>query len=40
MEIEAATGTSSKLCLSEVVLEGAEHVLADFRVERLCLGMA
>lgn len=34
--MEAATGTwctNCKLCFSQVVLDGAEHVLVDFRVE-------
>lgn len=29
--------TSCKLWFSEVVLDGGEHVLVDFRMERLCL---
>lgn len=40
--MEAATRTCLvyKLCFSEIGLDGAEHVLVDFRVERLHLGMA
>lgn len=36
MEMEAlglAWCTSRKLCFSELELDGAEHVLVDFRVE-------